>query len=55
MEGAGGRKYQVVILRPGQPKLVRMFRRLREAHMWADQQERALKKDAAQVKPSAPE
>ena len=53
MEGAAGRKYQVVIMRPGQPKLVRMFRRLGEAHMWADQQERTLKKQASETEPPA--
>lgn len=51
MEGAGGTKYQVVILRPGQPKLVRMFRRRGEAQMWAEQQERALKKQAIDAEP----
>jgi hypothetical protein len=37
-----------VILRPGQPKLVRMFRRRAEAQMWATQQERALKNEGTQ-------
>jgi hypothetical protein len=39
-EGAGGRQYEVVIQRPGQARVTRLFRRLNEAKMWAMQQER---------------
>jgi hypothetical protein len=42
-EGAGGPKYEVVVQRPGQPKIMRMFRRQSEARLWAAQQERRLR------------
>ena len=38
-DGAGGRKYEVLIQRPGHARVTRMFRRLSEARMWARQQE----------------
>jgi hypothetical protein len=42
-EGAGGSKYEVIVQRPGQPKIMRMFRRQSEARLWAAQQERRLR------------